>query len=95
LPAIQQLSDVMWIEWAAQAAAAGVDASSLQYIFQMNVVNLDTRAVIDRAMGGVPAHQWQGYTDFSVESEAGYALLGSVNGNPQAGILINHKGALG
>ena len=31
LPAIRQLSDVMWIEWAAQAAAGGVDAGSLKY----------------------------------------------------------------
>lgn len=94
-PAIQQLSDVMWIEWAAQATAGGADASSLKYIFQMDIVNLNTRAVIERAMGGVPAKEWVGYTDFETTSEAGYALLGTPNGNPQTWILINHKDALG
>ena len=56
---------------------------------------MDTRAVIERAIGGVPASEWVGYTDFETTSEAGYALLGTPNGNPQAWILINHKDSLG
>ncbi|RAH52517.1 hypothetical protein BO85DRAFT_443194 [Aspergillus piperis CBS 112811] len=81
LPAIRQLSDVMWIEWAAQAAAGGVDAGSRKYIFQMNVVNMDTRAVIERAMGGVPASRIR--------------LAGHAQRQCSGLGLINHKDSLG
>ncbi|PWY70847.1 hypothetical protein BO94DRAFT_590162 [Aspergillus sclerotioniger CBS 115572] len=95
LPSLRQLSDVMWIEWAARTSASNVEASSLKYIFQMNVVNVATRQVIEQAMNNVPAKDWVGYTDFDTNSEAGYALLGSPNGGAQAWLLINHKSALG
>jgi hypothetical protein len=95
LPAIRQLSDVMWIEWAARAS----DPSSIKYIFQMNVVNLDTRAIIEEAIEIDAANDASAaevfYWEFDTSTETGQALLGTPNGNPQAWFLINHKTALG
>ncbi|KAL4862257.1 hypothetical protein BDV12DRAFT_203208 [Aspergillus spectabilis] len=95
LPNIRQLSDVMWIEWASQAS----DPSALKYIFQMNVVNLDTRDVIEEAIALATAADAEAaeieYWEFDLSTESGQALLGTPNGNPQAWILINHKDALG
>ncbi|KAL4972277.1 hypothetical protein BDW66DRAFT_154892 [Aspergillus desertorum] len=95
LPNIKQLSNAMWIEWAARAS----DPGSIKYIFQMNVVNLDTRAIIEEAITIDSAEDAEAdtvfYWEFSMTSETGQALLGTPNGNPQAWFLINHKTALG
>ncbi|KAL2827934.1 hypothetical protein BDW59DRAFT_159893 [Aspergillus cavernicola] len=95
LPDIKQLSDVMWIEWAARAS----DPGSIKYIFQMNVVNLNTRAIIEEAIAIDAAEDAEAdtvyYWEFDMTSETGQALLGTPNGNPQAWFLINHKTALG
>lgn len=95
LPAIQQLSDVMWIEWAARAS----DPSTIKYMFQMNVVNLNTRAIIEEAISIDTANDASAaevfYWEFDMSTETGQALLGTPNGNPQAWFLINHKTALG
>ncbi|KAJ5653007.1 hypothetical protein N7490_000010 [Penicillium lividum] len=88
LPELRQLSDVMWIEWAVQASA---NTKVLKYIFRVNVVNLDTRNVMNEAMGG----NWDEPGVFSPDSDEFWALLGTPNGNAQAWILINHKDSLG
>jgi hypothetical protein len=97
LPNIRQLSDVMWIEWANQATVNEVQPSNIQYIFRMNVVNIDTRNII---LSVIPSSAYDnvnfgGYWDFDASAEAGQALLGTPNGNAQAWFLINHKNALG
>jgi hypothetical protein len=88
---IRQLSDVMWIEWASQAS----DPSALKYIFQMNVVNLDIRDVIEEAIALATAAHAEAaeieYWEFDLSTASGQALLGTPNGNPQVWILINHK----
>ncbi|KAJ5652998.1 hypothetical protein N7490_000001 [Penicillium lividum] len=81
LPAIRQLSDVMWIEWAARAS----NPSKIKYFFQMNVVNLDTRAIIEEAIEIDAANDASAaevfYWEFSMSTEIGQALLGTANGN--------------
>ena len=91
-PAVSKLSDVMYIEWATQAAAsATTDVTALKYAIQLNVVNLASRGVISQAMkgkGASPGTFKQGSTEFQ-------ALLGCPNGGAQAWVLINHKDTLG
>ncbi|KAJ6088662.1 hypothetical protein N7486_009923 [Penicillium sp. IBT 16267x] len=89
LPAVNKLSDVMYIEWATQA---GADVATLQYVIQLNAMNKDLRRVMNLAM---QADGWSEPGTFYQVSRAYQALLGCPNGNPQAWALINHKTALG
>ncbi|KAJ5556385.1 hypothetical protein N7494_000300 [Penicillium frequentans] len=88
---VSKLSDVIYIEWASQASS---NVATLQYVIQLNVVNADSRLVMNTAMQNLnkdwsePEVFKQGSTEFN-------ALLGSPNGNPQAWLLINHKEDLG
>ncbi|KAJ5715989.1 uncharacterized protein N7483_013170 [Penicillium malachiteum] len=85
---VSKSSDVMYIEWASQAE----DVTTLQYVIQLDVVNLGSRSVMNTVMQdndwSTPTFFYQGSTEFD-------ALLGTPNGNPQAWILINHKAELG
>ncbi|KAJ5737096.1 uncharacterized protein N7483_002221 [Penicillium malachiteum] len=89
LPAISQLSDVMWIEWADQA---GDSAANLKYVFQMDIVNFDTRGVINTAMGSTT---WTEFREFTQDDTRFYALLEAPNGVAQSWILANHQATLG
>ncbi|KAJ6035925.1 hypothetical protein N7540_000204 [Penicillium herquei] len=90
-PTISKLSDVIYMEWASQA---GTDLTSLQYVIQLNVVNVGSRLVMNTAMQA-RSSDWSEPVVFQQGSTEFNALLGSPNGNPQAWLLINHKADLG
>lgn len=93
-PAVSKLSDVIYIEWASQASAAGTDVATLQYVIQLNVVNVGSRLAMNMAMQA-RNNDWSSPEVFTQGSTEFNALLGSPNGNPQAWLLINHKADLG
>ncbi|KAJ5642540.1 hypothetical protein N7490_006540 [Penicillium lividum] len=88
---VSKLSDVMYIAW---ASAAGDAVDTLQYVIQLDVVNANTRIVMNTAMQN-RNQDWSSPEVFEQGSTEFNALLGSPNGNPQAWLLINHKADLG
>ncbi|KAI4288969.1 MAG: hypothetical protein L6R35_001766 [Caloplaca aegaea] len=62
------------------------DPKSLQYIFQDNIVNPETKVFIDKVGMG---------KTFKPGQEGFFALLGSVNGKGTAYLLLQHSGIIG
>ncbi|KAJ5159934.1 uncharacterized protein N7482_006938 [Penicillium canariense] len=90
-PAVSKLSDLIYMAWASQA---GTDLTSLQYVVQLNVVNVGSRLAMNMAMQA-RNNDWSEPEIFTQGSTEFNALPGSPNGNPQAWLLINHKADLG
>ncbi|KAJ5714423.1 uncharacterized protein N7483_011604 [Penicillium malachiteum] len=88
---VSKLSDVIYNEWASQA---GSSVDTLQYVIQLNVVNANSRIVMNTAIQNRNS-DWSQPEVFKQGSTEFNALLGSPNGNPQAWLLINHKADLG
>lgn len=62
------------------------DPKSLQYVFQDNIVNPETKIFIDKVGMG---------KTFKPGQEGFFALLGSVNGKGTAYLLLQHSGIIG
>lgn len=95
VPKLNRWSDVVWFVWAKQA---GNQAGNLRYIFRDNVINDDTKGVIDQIFG-IPSKSldlpWPGKT-FDVEkTKEGKGLLGTPHGAGIAWMLADHKAELG
>ena len=74
LPKINRWNDVVWTIWADTAGGA---AGNLQYIFRDNIVNDDTKGIIEEAVAPLEMKNlpWPG-KKFSVDDISGQALLG-------------------
>ncbi|KAJ4312391.1 hypothetical protein N0V94_007458 [Neodidymelliopsis sp. IMI 364377] len=92
LPSLQRYSDVAWLFWAKHAAST----KKLKYFLSLAISNEETQRAVRRALQSVKADYcpWPG-TTFSVDSEAGRALLGSPNGRAHGYFLAQHKPQLG
>lgn len=95
-PKLQQWSDVTFLEWQNQAAS---NVGGLKNILRSNIINLDTRNMMDTALQMMTPPQaigfWGSQVTFEMTSDQGKALLGTPNGGGVAWILINHKAQLG
>lgn len=87
VPPLNQWSNVIWTLW---SDLAGAQASSLRYVFRNNVVNEDSKHVMDVAMGlpidspetGTLDAPWSGKTFSIVDGDLeAFALLGTPHGN--------------
>lgn len=101
VPPLNRWSDVVWTLW---SDIAGGQASSLRYIFRDNVVNEDSKHVMDVAMGlpndspgtGTLDAPWPGKTFSIVNGDLeAFALLGTPHGNGISWFLIDHQEVLG
>ncbi|KAK3677536.1 hypothetical protein LTR78_002386 [Recurvomyces mirabilis] len=100
-PPLHFWSDVAYIEYLDRAKSEEVDVSRLTSVFQVKVNNVYTRPLV---LFLLQKHLGKAVTDFpnlqnrviwSMDSEAGRALLGSPNGAGVAWLLIQHKETLG
>jgi hypothetical protein len=91
LPDVYRWSDITFIEWKTQA---GERIKELHYVFQANIMNQESKMVIERAAGGPNNLQWPGKV-FEMASSEGRAILGSPNGRGVAFLLATHKELLG
>lgn len=100
LPHIRSVSDVSWAFWnRAVAGTPGADLRDVKYFFVNMIINKETNQHVRRAMKTlVPPLDgpvgWPGH-DFTMESEAGRALLGSPVGRWSGYLLMQHKRQLG
>lgn len=76
LPAVRAFSDVAWLTW----KNFGADIKNLNYFMSLSINNLETTAVVSRAIReilpgaqGFPA--WGGY-EFETDTPEGQAILG-------------------
>ncbi|OAL51078.1 hypothetical protein IQ07DRAFT_586641 [Pyrenochaeta sp. DS3sAY3a] len=97
LPHIRTLSDFAWAFW--NRAAGSGDLTNIKYFFVTLIINTETNKHVRRALASleVPKEEigyWPG-TEFSMDTEAGKALLGSPVGRWGGYFLIQHKRQLG
>jgi hypothetical protein len=98
LPAIRSVSDIAWAFW----NRVHGDAESLQnirYLFVTMIINKETNQHVQRALSTLDppkrdAEVWPGH-EFSMETDAGKALLGSPVGRWAGYFLMQHKRQLG
>lgn len=90
LPDIRRWSDVVWLVWATQA---GVQKTSLKYVFRHDIATAETKGIIDRA-AGVGMDQfisaWPGIKFLPGEVEF-QALLGTAHGKGVAYLIADHR----
>ncbi|KAL8695434.1 MAG: hypothetical protein Q9218_000012 [Villophora microphyllina] len=95
VPKLQRWSDLAWFVWAQKA---GGEQGNLRYIFRDNVINNDTKGVIDQVFK-IPSYsfdlKWPGKTFDVATTDDGKALLGTPHGSGIAWILADHKDVLG
>ncbi|KAL9611048.1 MAG: hypothetical protein Q9167_004295 [Letrouitia subvulpina] len=95
IPHMNKWSDVTWAVW---SHYAGGSASTLRYIFRVNVVTEDTKAIINLANDLEPGPEldlpWPGRT-FDMSSDEGKALLGTPHGVGIAYLIISGLSVLG
>ncbi|KAJ4316919.1 Mitochondrial import inner membrane translocase subunit tim8 [Neodidymelliopsis sp. IMI 364377] len=100
LPHIRSVSDISWAFWhRAVAETEGADLKNIRYFFVNMVINTETSRHIKRALKSLtPPHEdpvdWPGH-EFSMETDAGNALLGSPVGRWAGYFLMQHKRQLG
>lgn len=90
-------ADVVFLEYQYQAAQQGQDMKNLKYCFRMNVVNQQTKEVINQAILNTPGasfQAWPGWT-WDINTPEAQAILGTENGKGLAWLLIRHKTQLG
>ncbi|KAI4667815.1 uncharacterized protein J4E88_010066 [Alternaria novae-zelandiae] len=99
LPAIRSVSDMAWAVWN-RVHTNPREFQNIRYLFVMQIINGETRQHVKRARrmlsppkGEVP-DPWPG-NDFSMETDAGKALLGSPVGRWAGYFLMQHKRRLG
>lgn len=98
VPPLNRWADVVWTLW--EDTAGKSLAPSLQYIFRDNVVNDDSKHIMDVVMGipssdpGLLEAPFPGKI-FDVNTDDGAALLGTPHGVGIAWFLVDHAGTLG
>ncbi|KAL8703780.1 MAG: hypothetical protein Q9201_003045 [Fulgogasparrea decipioides] len=95
IPEMHRWSDVVWFMWTKQA---GNQAGNLRYIFRDNVINNDTKSVIDQVFK-IPSYsfdlKWPGETFDVATTDDGKALLGTPHGAGIAWMLADNRDVLG
>ncbi|KAL8911897.1 MAG: hypothetical protein Q9171_003024 [Xanthocarpia ochracea] len=95
IPRLNRWSDVAWFLWAQKV---GDQAGDLRYIFKDNVINKNTKAVMDQVLK-VPSNTldlpWPGNTFDVRTGNDGKALLGPPLGSGIARLLATNKQILG
>ncbi|KAK2767983.1 hypothetical protein CKAH01_04551 [Colletotrichum kahawae] len=98
VPDLYTVSDFGYFQWSDGCSAKSSDVKDLKVIFQSNVLNKKTFQIVVEALrkGG---HQkiptWDERITLSMDTEEGFAILGSVLGSSTAWMLIQHKEELG
>lgn len=82
----------MLLGWLLECQKAGIDPSSLRYIFRASIISTDTNNVINTLVSNLP--QWPGVTYLTLDWQ-GQALLGSPNGRGIGWMLLQHQGTFG
>ena len=98
LPAIRSASDMAWAFWN-RVHTNRRNFQNIRYLFVMLIVNPETTRHIERALGTLSPpkedpERWPGH-DFSMDTDAGKALLGSPVGRWAGYFLMQHKRRLG
>ncbi|MCJ1244504.1 hypothetical protein MMC30_001702 [Trapelia coarctata] len=92
-------SDVVFAIWKEQCEKAGLPVSDLDYIFRNNVINTETRGIIEHAYQkfrpGTSTKEEATWLPSGNTEEGFLALLGSPNGYGVARFLLEHETALG
>lgn len=100
LPHIRSSSDISWALWVrAVRNTPGARPQDIKYLCNMMIINKETNQLIKRAMQTLTSPLegpigWPGH-DFSMDTEAGKALLGSPVGRWAGYFLMQHKRQLG
>lgn len=95
LPIVYRWSDIAWAFWTNVADNAGVPRASLQYIFRDNVVNDDTKYIMERVADMPDVPESVGRLDlvfpgktYHVDTDKGAALLGTPHGYVHSSIFF-------
>jgi hypothetical protein len=96
LPHIRSFSDITWAFW--NRAAAG-NIQNIKYFFVTTIINTESNRHIREALKTLTpprteAELWPG-SEFSMDTDAGKALLGSPIGRWAGYFLMQHKRQLG
>lgn len=98
LPKLKNWSDLVYFQWADACARAGITKRYLRYIYRANIINMDTLAIIARALRTKERTKfpsWSNRVTFSMTSTAGKAILGTLHGVGPGYLLTQHKAELG
>ncbi|KAL8781326.1 MAG: hypothetical protein Q9203_001241 [Teloschistes exilis] len=97
LPPLNRWSDIVWFVWA-QKSGGDDRAGGLRYIFRDNIINNDTKGVIDQVFH-IPSYSfdlpWPGKTFDIASEDDGKALLGTPHGAGIAWMMADHRDVLG
>ncbi|KAI7218284.1 hypothetical protein KC333_g3696 [Hortaea werneckii] len=89
-PKLKRWSDVTFLLWQEHCRQANVDPAGLEWVFHVNISNMETREVIFGVLGEeehlVP---WPGRS-FDIDGEEGKRLLGSPNGSGTGWLLADY-----
>lgn len=89
-PELKRWSDVTFLLWQEHCRKGNVDPAGLEWVFHVNISNMETREVIFGVLGEeehlVP---WPGRS-FDIDGEEGKRLLGSPNGSGTGWLLADH-----
>ncbi|KAH9231037.1 hypothetical protein K456DRAFT_1842429 [Colletotrichum gloeosporioides 23] len=98
VPDLDTVSDIAYFQWKDGCSAKGSDIRGLKVVFRSHVLNDKTFQIVVEALrrGGHPKiPTWNERITFSMDTEEGFAILGSVHGASTAWMLIQHKEELG
>jgi hypothetical protein len=99
LPAICSVSDIAWAFWNRVHADGGEGLNNVRYMFVTMIINKETNQHVKRALSTLspPKEEVEGWPghEFSMDSDAGKALLGSPVGRWAGYFLMQHKRQLG
>lgn len=93
LPAIRSVSDIAWAFWNRAHDLQGLD--NIKYLFVAMIINKETNQHVRRALGTLSPPKdepdgWPGH-DFTMDTDEGKVLLGSLVGRWAGYFLIQHK----
>lgn len=103
LTPLRQWSDVAFLEWQESCKEADdTPVSNLRKVWRVNIDNKDTQWVISNSLKHdktpeetVLPPYWKNAVTFSMESDAGKALIATPNGGGLVWLLITHRQVLG
>ena len=102
IPELGCWSDLVWLEWAQQCAAAGTDPGALQYVVRDHIVTGETLVVVEHVLtrlGKAFDPPWDQRVEVPVCTEGlvtpeGTALLGTPHGYGVGYLLTQHRASI-
>ncbi|GAB1725863.1 hypothetical protein NU195Hw_g2587t1 [Hortaea werneckii] len=89
-PVLKRWSDVTFLLWQEHCRQANVDPAGLEWVFHVNISNMETREIIFGVLEEEePLGPWPGRS-FEISEERGKRLLGSPNGSGTGWLLADH-----